>query len=93
MHAVGSAGSAGQRVGHEERMDKRRVADAEVLKHGLEVAHECGAAPPAPSPVLPVRAPSRREVDRVLVLYLVDVDRAVGSFARVGGHVGLYFEV
>ena len=33
------------------------------------------------------------EVDRVLVLYLVDVDREVGSFARVGGHVGLYFEV
>ena len=29
------------------------------------------------------------EMDRVLVLHLVDVDRAIGPLARVGIHVGL----
>ena len=82
-------------LGCEEEMARWRVAGVEVLEHGLsEAAHECGAAPPPLSPVLPVRAVLHRdsEVDCVLVFHLVDVDRAVGPFARVGGHIGLNFE-
>ena len=72
------------------RLHWHRVPNIELLEYALQVPHERRAPRPAPALVLPVRAvlDGDGEVDRVLVLHLVDVDVRAVPLARVRGHVG-----